>query len=242
MAVVAKGINVRQTSGQILIDAFLQDISGALVTTGTTTVKVYEVESDGTLSSYDFNSNTFKTTALTTETLALTHQKGNNNTTNTGYWTGTISTLTGFTSGGIYLALVNNTGATPTDQMTKFQFGGAEGDLAVTASGTTSYLQDDLRQIAGSTTAGTNLSNAYASFETGTAQAGSSTSITLRSGASASDSFYNSQVVYIMSGTGSGQTNKITSYVGSTKVATVETTWVTNPTSSSVYIILGRVG
>jgi hypothetical protein len=130
MAVIAKGVDVRQTTGQLLFDALLQDSAGALVTTGTTTAKVYEVQDNGTLRSYDFNDNTFKTTALTTETLALTHRTGNNATTNTGYWSAVLSTLTGFTVGGIYLVLINNTGASPADQIRKFQFGGAQGDFA----------------------------------------------------------------------------------------------------------------
>lgn len=124
-----KGIDVRQTANQLIFDGFLQDSSGALVTSGTTTVKLYEVQSDATIKSYDFNDNTFKTTALTTPTLALTHRTGNNATTNTGYWSAALSTLTGFTTGGIYLALVNNSSASPTDQLRKFQFGSAEGDI-----------------------------------------------------------------------------------------------------------------
>ena len=41
-------------------------------------------------------------------------------------------------------------------------------------------------------------------------------------------------VVYIASGTGSGQLRTISDYVGSTRVATV-TTWTTTPTETSVY-------
>lgn len=127
-----KGIDVRQTGNQLVFRAFLQNSSGALLTTGTTTVKLYEVQSDGTFKSYDFNDNTFKTTALTTETLALTHRTGNNSTTNTGVWTAALATLTGFTAGAVYLALVNNSGASPTDQVREFQYGSAEGDLSDT--------------------------------------------------------------------------------------------------------------
>lgn len=82
----------------------------------------------------------------------------------------------------------------------------------------------------------------YAAFEQGTAQAGGASTITLRSGASATDDQFNNQVVFILSGTGAGQTNRISDYVGSTKVATVTTAWVTAPDSTSVYLVLGRVG
>lgn len=41
--------------------------------------------------------------------------------------------------------------------------------------------------------------------------------------------------VYLLSGTGAGQTRKIWSYDGTTKTATLETTWATTPDTSSVY-------
>lgn len=209
MAQAPKGIDIRQTSTGILIDGFFQDASGAIATSGTTTAKLYEVQSDGTLKSFDFNDNTFKTTSLTTETMSLTHRQGNNSTTNTGYWSGIVSTLTGFTVGGVYLALVNSTGASPTDQMRKFQFGSAEGDFFI---------------------------------ESGTVTSGFSSSLGLRAGASSTNDYYKDQVVFLSAGTGAGQTNRVTAYNGTTKVATVETTWVTQPDNTSIYQILGRIG
>ena len=69
----------------------------------------------------------------------------------------------------------------------------------------------------------------------GTAQAGAAGSITLAAGASDTDNLYNGQVVNILSGTGAGQSRAIDVYTGNTKVATVITNWVTNPSSDSVY-------
>lgn len=127
---MSKGVDVRATTSELLFRALLQSSSGTLVTSGTTLLYLYEiVMSDGTLKSYDFNDNTFKTTALTTETLAMTHRQGNNNTTNTGIWTARLATLSGFTKGNIYLARVNNALASPQDQVREFQFGGLEGDF-----------------------------------------------------------------------------------------------------------------
>jgi hypothetical protein len=74
----------------------------------------------------------------------------------------------------------------------------------------------------------------------GTAQAGSSTTITLESGASAVDDTYNTMSVYITSGTGNGQLRAITDYNGTTKVATVAT-WTTNPDTTSVYEVMPSV-
>lgn len=135
MATGNKGIDVRQTSNRLIFDAYLLDIAGAIVTSGTTSLYLYELQTDGTLKSYDFNDNTFKTTALTTETASMTHRTGNNSTTNTGLWTSVLATLTGFTIGAMYYARVVNTNASPTSQVTKFQFGSAEGDISMTVAG-----------------------------------------------------------------------------------------------------------
>jgi hypothetical protein len=140
-----KGVDVAQNVSQLVAPFLLEDSTGAIVTTGTGTLYIYELQSDGTLKSYDFSSNTFKTTALTTETASLTHQTGNNGTTNTGLWTYALATLTGFTIGAIYLFRAHHSSAIPVDQYRMRQYGGAEGDLTVTA-GTTgvAYLQDDV--------------------------------------------------------------------------------------------------
>lgn len=145
MALSAKGIDVRQTGTSIVFRAFLQTSAGALLGTGTTVLSIVELQSDGTIKSFDFNDFTFKTTALTTPTLALTHRPSNNAATTTGFWTVALATVSGFTVGGIYQVIVNNSGASPTDQMREFQYGGAEGDLAVTAGATgVTYLQGDV--------------------------------------------------------------------------------------------------
>jgi hypothetical protein len=71
----------------------------------------------------------------------------------------------------------------------------------------------------------------------GTAQAGAASTITLDAGASATDDFYNNTILQIMSGTGSSQSRIISDYVGSTKVATVNGNWITNPDTTSVFVI-----
>ena len=71
--------------------------------------------------------------------------------------------------------------------------------------------------------------------DTGTAQAGSVNSITLRSGASAIDGTHRGQLVQITAGTGVDQSRAIKTYDGTTKVAVVITDWDTNPDATSVY-------
>jgi hypothetical protein len=116
-------------------------------------------------------------------------------------------------------------------------FGGSAGTFA---SGVPAV---NATQIAGNATAATNAAAGWAGLiaDTGTAQAGASTTITLRSGAVATDDYYTGSAVAITGGTGAGQVRKITGYVGSTKVATVDTAWATNPNNPSTYQVLGRI-
>lgn len=72
---------------------------------------------------------------------------------------------------------------------------------------------------------------------TGTAQAGAASTITLAAGASATDNAYKGMVINTTGGTGSGQKRVITSYVGSTKVATVTPAWTTQPDATTTYSI-----
>jgi len=70
---------------------------------------------------------------------------------------------------------------------------------------------------------------------TGTAQAGTASSITLAAGASSTDNYYQGALVILTGGTGADQFGLIRSYVGSTKVATIYGTWATNPSSDTTY-------
>jgi hypothetical protein len=80
-----------------------------------------------------------------------------------------------------------------------------------------------------------------ASFiRSGTAQAGSSTTtIKLDSGASAVDNLYQNEIITLTGGTGVGQSALISSYVGSTKVATISSTWATTPDATTTFAIRG---
>jgi len=72
----------------------------------------------------------------------------------------------------------------------------------------------------------------------GTAQGGGANSITLSASASATNDLYNGEAIQITGGTGFGQNaNIITAYNGTSKVATVRDTWVTNPDGTSTFVI-----
>lgn len=71
-----------------------------------------------------------------------------------------------------------------------------------------------------------------------TLTAGAASTATLDAGASAVDNYYVGQLLTLTVGTGAGQTRRIIGYVGSTKVATVDSAWATNPASGTAYRIL----
>ncbi len=102
---------------------------------------------------------------------------------------------------------------------------------------------DDIwdEQLSGHVAAGSAGAALYV-VRSATAQAGAASTITLDASASASDDFYNNNPIWIVSGTGAGQGNTITDYNGTTKVATVQDSWVTNPSSDSVFVIIPRGG
>lgn len=70
------------------------------------------------------------------------------------------------------------------------------------------------------------------------ATAGANGSITLDASASSTDDIYNDQLVAIVGGTGAGQVRRISDYVGSTQVASVEPNWATNPDNTSIFHLI----
>jgi hypothetical protein len=81
------------------------------------------------------------------------------------------------------------------------------------------------------------LTTTSAKHDTGTAQAGSSSTITLKSASNSTDDYYNGLYITITGGAGVGQIRIIEDYVGSTKVATVDRAWTVAPNSTSTYSI-----
>ena len=81
------------------------------------------------------------------------------------------------------------------------------------------------------------LTSTNTNHTTGTAQAGSSNTITLKSASSATDDIYVGMFIEITAGTGAGQTRLCEDYVGSTKVLEVHPAWTTAPDNTSQYEI-----
>ena len=91
----------------------------------------------------------------------------------------------------------------------------------------------DRGDAAWTTGSGTGLS----ALASGTAQAGAATTITLASGATATTDIYKGARIATTGGTGAGQSRMITTYNGTTKVATIDPAWVTNPDATTAYEI-----
>jgi len=105
-------------------------------------------------------------------------------------------------------------------------------------------LDVNLAQISEDSVAADNLEAEYdatgylgAYIRRGTAQSGAASNIVLDSGASTIDEFYKYMVVAIVAGNGAGQARTITGYTGSSRQADVEPGWLTNPNSSSVFVV-----
>jgi hypothetical protein len=71
----------------------------------------------------------------------------------------------------------------------------------------------------------------------GTAQAGAATSLTLAASASTTDGAYNTMMLMLVAGAGAGQRRMITAYAGSTRLATVDQAWATTPDNTTQYVV-----
>lgn len=76
--------------------------------------------------------------------------------------------------------------------------------------------------------------------DSGLAQAGSATTLTLHVAASVTDDFYTRRILRLTGGLGSGQERTITDYVGATRVATVAT-WDITPDGTTIYEVRTQV-
>ena len=92
-----------------------------------------------------------------------------------------------------------------------------------------------LKAVKSATTTGDVAVESATATRTNTAQAGTANTITLDAGASATDNEYNGQVIRITGGTGVNQIRQVIDYDGTTKVATVNGDWTTNPDATSVF-------
>ena len=88
----------------------------------------------------------------------------------------------------------------------------------------------------------TTISERMPTLHYGAAQAGGATTITLNATASSITDYYVGLAIAITASTGAGQIRTITAYDGTTKVATVDSAWTTNPANGSSFAIIQAAG
>lgn len=129
---ILSGITARKSADTLVLRRMQVDALGAIISTGTTTVRLLELQNNGSVKSFDFNDNTFKTTTLTTATASMVHQTTNNSVFSTGIWTYVVSVTTGFTVGKTYIAYSSAATAIPILDCVEFLWGSQDGDPIAT--------------------------------------------------------------------------------------------------------------
>jgi hypothetical protein len=124
-----------------------------------------------------------------------------------------------------------------TEQLIVGQSVGITGDVEVAGSGTAGVVPPWGPQLRA---AGCS-ELALAAAHNGTAAAGSSTTITLAAGASISDEAYRGMRIDLTGGVGSGQHRTISTYNGTSKIATVSQVFTTPPDITTAYSIGAQV-
>ncbi len=130
------GIDVREANDTLIFRASLKDSDGAKVTAGTTEIRIYELQADTTLHTYDWAADPGLydfTGAPDDDEGTMTHQQQNS--LNTGIWTVEVSNIDNFVPGNIYIVQVTNSNATPESQEREFQYGLQQGDMMGMAVG-----------------------------------------------------------------------------------------------------------
>lgn len=162
-----RGIDVRQTSTRIVFRAVIYDSSGVLVTTGTTEIRIFRLEDDGTIDVYDWTADSFVATGSGTpddeDTMSAQNYRDSTGADlASGVWTKVLTNVGQFTKGQVYIVRVTNTGGSPASQFREFQFGATEGgqvevttegnSLDVSSTGEAGLDFDNVKNATGATT------------------------------------------------------------------------------------------
>jgi hypothetical protein len=154
----------------------------------------------------------------------------------TGNLSGSVGSVTGAVTVGTMNANVITASAIATDAATEIA-------TAVWATDLQSWPDDqagsDLYEML---TTITTISGRMPTLHYGVAQAGGASTITLNASASSITDYYVGLAIAITASTGAGQVRTITAYNGTTKVATVDSAWTTNPANGSSFAIIQAAG
>ena len=192
-----RGIDIRQDVDRIVFRALMMDSGGAVITSGTCTLRVFRVEDDGSLDVYDWTTNDFVAPGSGTpdDETTMTQRVYRDSTgadLNTGIWSVILTTLTNWTVGQVYIIYIDGlTGQFPDVQAREFQFGGVEGSEAY--------------------------NDAVRSMTIGEAEAGTlSTTVMTTNLTEATDDHYKNKLVTWVTGILTGQSARISAYLGTT--------------------------
>jgi hypothetical protein len=203
----------------------------AVTASGTLTVNAFTVSNATTLSGAVSFGSTWGVTGAVTwgSTAAIT---GGITTAITGNVTGNLSGSVGSVSGAV-ASVTGNVGGNVTGSVGSV-LGAVASVTAVSAGAitTSSFAAGAVNRAALGADTG------LQPIRSGTAQAGATGSITLDSGASATNQYYKYATVLLTGGTAAGQYAFITDYNGTTKVATITPAWRTNPDVTTTFAVL----
>lgn len=154
------------------------------------------------------------------------------------YINGTVSAGTAGYVGIDWAAIVNQSSTANLIGTTVQTVVNVSGNISGSVASVTGNVGGNVTGSVGSVVAAVSLSAGDSPvLQSGTATAGSSTTITIQTAIGA-DNLPIGCVIKITSGTGTKQARVITGYINSTKVVTVDRAWVTNPDATSVYTIM----
>jgi len=124
----SRGIDIKVADDGSLIFVCLHlDSTGAKVTTGTTSVRIWHIiPTSGSIETFDWSDHTFKAGAITTPAAQATHLKAENNSYATGVWSYRLANLDAFENGHQYIVEFHNASASPPAVPRWFQYGWGE--------------------------------------------------------------------------------------------------------------------
>jgi len=226
---VASPTNITAATGVVLSSV---THTGAVIPTVSTVTNGVTVTTNNDKTGYTASTVSDKTGYSLLATTGLGNQTANI----TGNLSGSVGSVTGAVTVGTINANVVTASALATDAVTEIA-------TAVWATDLQTWPDDqagsDLYEML---TTITTISGRMPTLHYGFAQAGGASTITLNASASSITDYYVGLAIAITASTGAGQVRTITAYNGTTKVATVDSAWTTNPANGSSFAIIQAAG
>jgi len=226
---VASPTNITAATGVVLSGV---THTGAVIPTVSTVTNGVTVTTNNDKTGYTASTVSDKTGYSLLATTGLGNQTANI----TGNLSGSVGSVTGAVTVGTMNANVITASAIATDAATEIS-------TAVWATDLQTWPDDqagsDLYEML---TTITTISGRMPTLHYGVAQAGGASTITLNASASSITDYYVGLAIAITASAGAGQVRTITAYNGTTKVATVDSAWTTNPANGSSFAIIQAAG